>query len=247
MPPGANGRQLGRGSAEGQGEGHHDTSQERQPVRIEPELDGEPSAAAGAGRSSRLPPSAPVEPAQRSGWPVPRRLLARRIVPAVMAARRGVAADACHVEDRATEGGGASAVGRRKPTPTASSASEATRSCGRSAPTHPTSPPRPTGAPHRWHRAVGVGACAGGEQADSRGQLRAAVTKHAPVLDGPPPKFHLDLQTIELLAFLVPLDDTAAEDLWLLPRTSAGSVQRPTSSLQPCLPPQTSMSASHLS
>jgi hypothetical protein len=39
-------------------------------------------------------------------------------------------------------------------------------------------------------------------------ELRAAVTESVRRLrTGPPPKFELDLQTIELLAFLVPLDD----------------------------------------
>lgn len=44
-------------------------------------------------------------------------------------------------------------------------------------------------------------------------ELRAAVTESVRRLrTGPPPKFELDLQTIELLAFLVPLDDRAAAE-----------------------------------
>lgn len=46
-----------------------------------------------------------------------------------------------------------------------------------------------------------------------RDELRAAVTESVRRLrKGPPPKFDLDLQTIELLTFLVRLDDTAAAE-----------------------------------
>lgn len=46
-----------------------------------------------------------------------------------------------------------------------------------------------------------------------RDELRAAVAESVRRLRaGPPPKFDLELQTIELLAFLVPLDDGAAAE-----------------------------------